>query len=106
MRPRPVLVGEATVFTVSPKRFVYERIRSVPGSDSRPVPIHTEKKIVDLCTSALKAKGKELESILADLRFAIDEHVSLAREALGAQAANIAMRDSAASESSGPQESL
>jgi hypothetical protein len=62
------------------------------------VPRHTDKRIYDLCASALKAKGEEIDSILAELRSAIEEHVSLARESLGAQATTIAMRDSAASE--------
>jgi hypothetical protein len=68
------------------------------------VPRHTDNRIQDLCASALKAKGEEIDSILAGLRSAIYEHVSLARKSLGVQAANIALRDSAALEST--EESL
>lgn len=69
------------------------------GSDSRPVPRHTEQRIRDLCALAVTTPAEQIDGVLADLRSAIDEHVRMAREALGPQAANIAMLDSAMSES-------
>jgi hypothetical protein len=48
---------------------------------------------------AVTTPAEQIDVVLADLRSAIDEHISLARVALGAQAANIAMLDSAISES-------
>jgi hypothetical protein len=63
------------------------------------VPRHTEQRIRDLCALAVTTPAEQIDGVLADLRSAIDEHVRMAREALGPQAANIAMLDSAMSES-------
>jgi hypothetical protein len=63
------------------------------------VPRHTEQRIRDLCALAVTTPAEQIDAVLADLRSAIDEHVRMAREALGPQAANIAMLDSAMSES-------
>ena len=50
----------------------------------------TEERIQALCRRALGAKDDaEVECIVADLRIAIHEHISLARIALGLRAALI-----------------
>jgi hypothetical protein len=69
------------------------------------VPRHTEQRIRKLCALAVTTPAEQIDVLLTDLRSAIDEHVSLAREALGVQASNIAMRDSTALESAGEESS-
>jgi hypothetical protein len=60
------------------------------------MPHYTEAKIQRLCTEAISAKSEEdIERIVKELRSALEEHVRLAKESLKAQAASLALLDSA-----------
>jgi hypothetical protein len=55
------------------------------------VPLHTEARILTLCTEAIAAKDEsDVERIVADLRAALTEHIQYAKTSLGVQAAAIA----------------
>ena len=51
------------------------------------MPEHTESRIMDLISQALAAKSEaEVDRVLPNLRFALREHIRLAKESLEAQA--------------------
>jgi hypothetical protein len=54
------------------------------------VPRFTENRIKQLCKEATAARSKEdVERVFEQLRAALDEHISLAKNSLGAQASTI-----------------
>jgi hypothetical protein len=60
----------------------------------RRMPAHTEVRIQQLCTEALAAKTQaDIERIIPELRVALEEHIKLAKDSLGAQAAVIPVLD-------------
>jgi hypothetical protein len=54
----------------------------------------TEQRIHELCSEVGTAKGADLERVLKELRSALEEHISLAKDTLTAQASNISRFDS------------
>lgn len=58
------------------------------------MPAQTEAKIHQLCTEALAAKTQsDVERVVAELRSALEEHISLAKESLGEQITGLATMD-------------
>ena len=54
------------------------------------MPAHTEARIHQLCTESLAAKTQsDVERILPELRTALEEHIRLAKDSLGAQVSAI-----------------
>jgi hypothetical protein len=55
------------------------------------VPAYTEARIQQLCTEALAVKNQaDVDRVIPELRAALEEHISLAKNSLGAQASTIA----------------
>jgi hypothetical protein len=79
-------------------------IGSFPGYYSR-MPKRTEKRLRDLCEQAITAKDQpEVERKASELRAALEEHISAARESLSTQASVIPVLDSIATGKSGSSE--
>jgi len=56
------------------------------------MPLHTEARIQQLSTVALEVKTQaDVERIVRELRAALEEHISLAKDSLGGQASTIAL---------------
>ena len=65
------------------------------------MPAHTEVRIQQLCTEALAVKAKaDVERIIPELRAALLEHITLAKDSLGVQASTIALLNGLASKDS------
>jgi hypothetical protein len=61
------------------------------------MPAHTEARIHQLCREALTARTLEdTGRIVPDLRSALEEHIQLAKDSLGAQAHALSVLESAA----------
>jgi hypothetical protein len=59
----------------------------------------TEVRVEQLCADVLTAKTPaEVDRIIPELRAALEEHVRLAKNSLGAQASRIAFRDGVATQ--------
>lgn len=55
------------------------------------MPAYTEVRIQQLCTEVLAVKTQvEVDRIVPELRAALEEHIRLAKDSLGAQASTIA----------------
>lgn len=58
---------------------------------------HTEARIHQLCKEALAAcTTEDLDHIILELRSALEEHIRLAKDSLGAQARALSVLESAA----------
>lgn len=58
------------------------------------MPAHTEARIHQLCTEALFATTQaDIDRILPELRSALEEHIKLAKNSLGAQVSAIKALD-------------
>jgi hypothetical protein len=56
------------------------------------VPAHTEVRIQQLCTEALAAKSEaDVDRVIPELRAALEEHISLAKNSLEIQASTLAV---------------
>ncbi len=63
------------------------RLRSISYS---PVPQFTEGRIQQLCSQAIAVKNsEEIESVVGELRSALEQHIRLAKESLESQASAI-----------------
>ena len=57
-----------------------------------PVPAHTEARIQQLCTEVLAVNSQaDVERVIPELRAALEEHISLAKDSLGVHATTIAI---------------
>jgi len=65
------------------------------------VPAYTEARIQQLCTEALAVKSQtDVDRVIPELRAALEEHISLAKDSLGLQASVIALLNGLASKDS------
>lgn len=60
------------------------------------MPKRTEKRLRDLCEQAIAANESEVERKTSELRVALEEHISAAKESLSIQASVIPVLDSIA----------
>jgi hypothetical protein len=60
----------------------------------QPMPKHTEARIQQLCAQALTVETKaDADRIIAELRAALAEHITLAKNSLGQQTRVVAVLD-------------
>ena len=56
------------------------------------MPAHTEARIQRLCTEVLTVNSQaDVDRVIPELRSALEEHISLAKDSLGVQASTIAI---------------
>lgn len=55
------------------------------------MPAYTEARIQQLCTEALAVQSQaDVDRVIPELKAALEEHISLAKDSLGLQASTIA----------------
>jgi hypothetical protein len=58
------------------------------------MPAHTEARIQQLCTEVLTVKSQtDVDRVIPELRAALEEHISLAKDSLAVHASTLAILD-------------